>query len=60
MGGRRAGTVRVNGTGEEMAVDADTDCSSDSDACSESSEDSGMGEVGGCPEEVTLESRRAR
>ena len=43
-----------------MAVDDDTDCSSDSDACSESSEDSGMGEVGGCPEEVTLESRRAR
>ena len=50
----------INGSGEQMAVDDDTDCSSDSDACSESSEDSGMGEVGGCPEEVTLDSRRAR
>ena len=50
----------INGSGEQMAVDSDTDCSSSSDTCSESSEDSGMGDVGGCPQEVTLESQRAR
>ena len=50
----------INRSGEQRAVDADTDCSSSSDTCSESSEDSGMGEVGGISEEVTLESWRAR